>query len=324
MEDLFSIFKNLQRPEQTSGLESFTTAHLLGTSHRVGKDISGYPVLLLNASFDQSGPQIHLENLDVQHSIRCRVTSDGKSEEGQFTIIRCNGADEELAEYFLRSVDPVLRVLGPTPPFSEVMRAIAHLVELFRALAQPPIKSVGGLWAELFLIRYAKNPDALLNAWHSTPEEKYDFNAGMQRIEVKSTSQRTRTHHFSLEQLLPPSGCEVVVASLFVMRSGGGLSLRQLLDELRDLFSGNPELQERLDRVVVLTLGNVLRRSLSERFDRELAAESLQIFRGESVPKVSEQLPPSISDVHFKSDLSQSEVLTKEKLASAGGIFSAI
>jgi len=319
--DLFSIFKTLPNPIK-GGLQSFSATQVGTTSHKVGKDISGWPVLLINTTSGQNAPQIHLEHLDVQHLVRCRITVDEKVEEGIFTVIRCTNADEELARYFFNSIDPVLRTLGTTPTLEGISHAIAHLVELFRSLTQPPTKSISGLWAELFVIKNAKNPVVLLNAWHSNPEEKYDFNSNAQRLEVKSTSQRDRVHHFSLEQLIPPSGCRVAVASLFVEGSGGGVSIKDLVQEIKNILSENPELEEKLDRVVTHTLGNSLRQSTNHRFDLQLAQESLLIFDAKSVPKISEQLPPEISEVHLRVDLSRCTPFSEKELLDAGGIFS--
>jgi len=180
---------------------------------------------------------------------------------------------------------------------------------------------VSGLWAELFVIWNSRDPKGLFRAWHSSPEEKYDLSSGTQRIEVKSTSQRRRVHHFSLEQLTPPSGCKVVIASLFVERNGGGTSLGELVEEIRTHLAEEPELQERLDRVVASTLGNTLRQGLIARFDRELAADSLHFFNGVDAPRIPEPVPSGVSDVHFKSDLSQCQPLSQEILMSDGGIF---
>jgi hypothetical protein len=266
-----------------------------------------------------------LEHLDVQHAVRCRITSTlGATEEGTFTVIRCTDADEELTRYFLRAIDPMLRALGPAPLATAISRAIASLVELFRALVLPPIKSVSGLWAELLLIRNATAPASLLVAWHATPQDKYDFSSGTQRVEVKSASQRDRIHHFSLEQLTPPAGCRLIVASLFVERAGAGTSLGDLIDEVREFFAASPDLQGRLDRVVAATLGSALRQSLGECFDRELARESLRLFYGDTVPTIPGPLPWGISDVHFRADLSQSEAVSEEALTREGGLFAAV
>jgi len=323
MQDLLSLFKELPKPDQ-GDVQSFSAIQIGGTSHRVGKDTAGCPVLLLSTTSGHGGPQIHLEHLEVQHSIRCRVISSKVVEEGIFTVIRCANANEELAGYFFNSIDPVLRVLGPAPTLEEVSRAIAHLIELFRALVQPPIKSVSGLWAELFVIRTGRDPIALLNSWHSTPEEKYDFNSDVQRIEVKSASQRSRVHHFSLEQLTPPSGCRVVIASLFADRSGGGTSLGDLVQEIRNLLPGSPELEEKFDRVIAQTLGNALRQSMTSRFDRQLAQESLIFFDAYTIPKIPDPLPAGISEVHFKADLSGCSDLSRQVLMDMGGIFASL
>lgn len=173
----------------------------------------------------------------------------------------------------------------------------------------------------LLVIRNSKDPAALLRTWHVSPEEKCDFSSGNQRVEVKSTSQRSRSHHFSLEQLNPPLGCKVVVASIFVERTGGGTSLSDLVKEINYSLENEPDLQERLARVVALTLGQALRKVSDSRFDRELSEESTRFFNGTDVPKILEPLPPDISDVHFKSDLRKCPPLTQEVLDGEGEIF---
>jgi hypothetical protein len=318
--DLFSVFKSLAVPTKGE-VQTFTVAQIDTTSYRVGKDALGWPVLLVSTISGQNIHQISLEHLEVQYLVNCRITIGKKVEEGIFTVIRCTNADEELVRYFFSLIDPIIRSLGPTPTLQEISGAIDHLVELFRALTQPPIKSVSGLWAELLLIANAKNPATLLTAWHSNPEEKYDFNSNSQRLEVKSTSQRIRIHHFSLEQLIPPAGCKVIIASLFVESSGGGLSLSELIQEIKGVLINNPELEEKLDRVVGRTLGNAIHQSMNYRFDRQLAEESILFLSTDSVPKISGQLPVEISDVHFRVDLGRCNPISKEELMMAEGIF---
>jgi hypothetical protein len=321
--DLFSIFKTLPTPTKED-LQSFSVVQIGTTLHKVGKDVLGCPVLLISTTSGQNGPKIHLEHLEVQHLVRCHVINDKKTEEGTFTVIRCTNTDEELTRYFFNYIGPVLRILGPTPSSGEISRAIVHLVELFRALTQPSIKSTSGLWAELFVINNAKDPVALLNSWHSNPGEKYDFNSNAQRLEVKSTSGRNRIHHFSLEQLVPPLGCEAIVASLFVESSGGGVSLGDLIQRIKVFLIKNPELEEKLDYIVANTLGNLLRQSMNYRVDYQLAQESLIIFNAQSIPKISEPLPAGISDVHFKVDLTRCRPSSKQELLDAGGIFKSL
>jgi len=324
--DLFAAFSALQTPTKTHGPETFNSVQIAGAPYRVAKDRTGGPVLLLRypRGSDQI-PRIRLEHLDVQPLVRCRVSSPGGTpEEGSYTVVRCVDADEELVRYFFRVLDPILGSLGQAADAGSLVRAITNLTELFRALAQPPSQPVAGLWAELSLIRCAGVPETVAEAWHPAPTDRYDFSAGAQRVEVKSTSMRTRSHVFSLEQLLPPAGCTLLVASLFVERAGGGTSLGTLIDEVRELLSTRQDLLERVDRIVATTLGASLRRALAERFDREFAAESLRYYTADSIPRVRTPLPRGVSEVHFRTDLSATPTVDLRELRSRGGLFAAI
>lgn len=306
--------------------QCFSAASISGTVHRIAKDQQGLPALLLSTvpGGDRSA-RIRLEHLEVQHGVRCRITAaSGEAEEAAFTVVRCRDAEGELMRYFLRVVAPILQVLGPAPSAAAVSRAVASFIELFRALEQPPVKSVRGLWSELLLMRMSRDPVLLLSAWHASPDDRYDFSAARERIEVKSSSQRERSHHFALEQLTPPVGCSVVIASVFIERAGGGTSLSELIEELRSVVCESPELQERLDRVVAATLGRALRTSLAERFDVEVATSSMAFYSGEMVPTIPAPLPWGISDVHFKADLSEAIPVPREVLAGSHGLFGAL
>jgi len=324
MEDLLTIFQSLQKPDLSSDVRSFSATVIEGSPHHLAKDSQGCAVLLLTTSNSIVDPAIRLEHLSVEHRVRCRVTSHNISKEGTFTVVACRKPDEDLVRYFLRIIDPVIRELGPAPSAAQITGAITHLVELFRALTLPPTNSLSGLWAELFLIRVAKDPVVLMHAWHNLPEEKYDFSANDQRIEVKSDSQRSRVHHFALEQLSPPSGCKAVVVSVFVSKIAGGISLQDLVDELRTVLALEPKLLEKLDLVVARTLGDTVGKISEPKYDREFAVDSLRVFEVERVPRIVPPLPHGISEVHFKADLTNITPMTRKALSGRGSLLSAL
>src|SRR5262249_35004628 len=157
------------------------------------------------------------ENILVLPDTQCVITNDvGSSEQGRFTIIRCTSPDRMLQSYFLRLLDGFLKILGPSPSARDIAAALGRLVELFRALARPASNTIQGLWSELFVIANGNDPIRLAAAWHVSPTDIYDFNAGELRLEVKSSSRRYRQHTFSLNQLKPPDGSNLVIVSLFV------------------------------------------------------------------------------------------------------------
>jgi hypothetical protein len=330
MLDLITLFKSIQSPNIATGEDfSFSASRIPNYGqHRLGKDAHESPVLLISVAGDSRRirpASIALENLVVRHDVHCRISRpDGAIEEGQFTVIQCTSNDKALHTYFLQIAGTLVELLGTQPLQQDVIREIDGLVELFRALTESPRKSVQGLWAELFLITRASKPLVLARAWHVTPGDIYDFSAADQRIEVKSSASRLRHHYFRLEQLYSPQGTKVLVASLLVERAGGGTSLAELIDQVRSRIGDEPALLLHVDRIVGLTLGESLHRALDERFDYELAKESLAFFESAAIPSVNPELPPGVSEVRFKSDLSGVSAIDPAQYKTAGGLFRAV
>jgi len=255
---------------------------------------------------------IRLQNLIVSYGVPCLITRpDNHREDGIFTIVKCSNADPALFPHFLRILSPIIVTLGAAPT-AAVRRAISGLVDLFQALTGPAKKSIQGLWAELLIITRSADPHALVAAWHGVPVERVDFLSGQQRIEVKSSSNRLRVHHFSLEQLTPPASTRLIIASMFVEPVGGGLSLRRLSDDIRAILAANPALLTRFDTVFYATLGAGWSDAMEECFDLERAVDSLQFFDSADIPKINGPIPATISDIRFMSDVSAALPLTPE------------
>src|SRR5690606_34102020 len=141
---------------------------------------------------------IALEHLNISFDVSCRITkTDGTTEESVYTVIRCVGEDRLLHAYFLRILRLLIDLLPHFPKKADVSHAVSILIELFRSISTSPRKSLQGLWAELLVIDHAIHPEILIEAWHTTPYDRFDFTLENERLEVKSTSQRIRQHHFS-------------------------------------------------------------------------------------------------------------------------------
>lgn len=291
-------------------------------THRLAKDANGCPCLLLRQPSGATRPTpIRLQNLFVSYDVPCKIThASGIQEQGNFTIIRCSNSDPKLFPHFLRIISPMVIALGPNPTSAAVRRAISGLVELFQALTAPAGKSIQGIWGELFVIRNSSDPTTVAAAWHRTADEHFDFAAGPERIEVKTSSNRRREHHFSLAQLTSPAPLRIVIASIFVERIGGGVSLRRLFEETRQLFSHDPTLVTQFDASFYAGIGAGWSDAMDECFDWELARDSLAFFDAKSVPKIEGGIPPAVSHVRFCSDLSSVTPLGRDELLSFGAL----
>lgn len=105
---------------------------------------------------------------------------------------------------------------------------------------------------------------------------------------------RVRAHTFSYEQCNPPPGTIAIVASLFVERASGGISLRSLILEIEESVSAHNDLVLKLHEVVAATLGTSLNEALSVRFDTKLPGSSLRLYSLNDVPAIRGPLPPRI------------------------------
>jgi hypothetical protein len=292
----------------------------------VAKDSDGQPALLVSTVHSGSSlpPPVRLENLSVEHGVDCKIwRGDTMTEEGTFTVLRCRSADANLRDHFLSVGGPLVAYMGANPTPAHVALLVNALVQLFRALSEPARKSVQGLWAELFLIARARDCRAMMRAWHPDPDERYDFSAGAERIEVKCAVGRSRRHYFSLEQVSPPATTVVLIASVCTDRAGGGTSLGNLMTELRARLTLDPELLLRLESVAALTLGRSLLEALKEAYDLELAEQSLRFFDVAAIPRPAGQMPREVSEVRFVADLSSVETTDLALHTGASGLFEA-
>ena len=295
--------------------------------YRVGRDHLGNPAILIETTSTVGAAALsdfEGRHLRVGHGVTCSISESGvEVGREQFSVVTCVDSDELLRVRFFDAAETLLRSLGETPASDELRQMVAGLIELFRMASEPPRGTIQGLWAELWLIAQARDPETLLNAWHTEATDAYDFNNGPERIEIKSTSQRVRKHSFSHRQLDPPAGTRVAVASVFVERAGGGTLMSTLIERIQRRVS-SPLALSRLNHVVAGTLGTDWRAGIESAFDSELASQSLRFYAVEDVPSIPSDIPSEISDVRYVSDLTDTPALAAEQLLGDGKLFAAI
>jgi hypothetical protein len=275
-------------------------------------DFEGNAVLLLSVSKrikDLSLKNFRLKYLQLEQNLECKIYENDSFKLQTFTVVTFRCSDRNLQEYFLRISETLVKAIGQNPTQQQVIDSLKKFVEVFKTLANSPTNTVNGLWAELFLIENSNNPKTLINYWHNQPEEKFDFNAGIERVEVKSSSNFERKHIFSAEQLNPPSDTQVLIASIFLKQHNSGSHIQYLIDSISKKIDYDIEIVDKLNSIVFRTLGSSLEHSIGIKFDYEIAKQSLQFYRHQDIDKIEEvHIPNNVSGVTYKSDLTSTRL----------------
>jgi hypothetical protein len=300
---IYKIFANLERKETNN--DSFFAASLPFTiKHKIGISPEGYPMFFIECNSTAHSLDINLEFISVLFNKTCRLTENNKQTENIYTIVSLKTENNDFQRYFIEVVCIVLEQLSDHPSQKQLKTEIQKLIDLFSRFNRPPCKTIQGLWAELFIIEQAKNPEYLLKSWHSSPEDKFDFNDGQDKIEVKSTSATRRIHNFALEQLNPNRNTNLLIASIFVVQTGQGKSIIDLINSICKRVE-DLQLQFRLNEVVSQTLGCDFDKVFDVYFDYQQALDTLVFFDYKDIPTInSDSIPEEISNVHLDCDLS--------------------
>ncbi len=328
MDHIIKLFKSLSVPGAKEG-NIFSALKIDKSGNfRVGISPDKMPSLLITSASDKSAEavgNIILRNIAVIFDAKCSIVDNDQMEEGFFTIIKFIGDNELLINHFLRSVQVLTSSLGDVYTNEQIKKEVYKFVELFTSLSEPPTRTAQGLWAELFVIERSSDPRKLVAAWHTGPEDKFDFNAGDERIEVKSTSKDVRSHKFSIGQLNSPEGTHAVIASLFTRRSAGGISIERLILDIQPSLAGDAEMLRNFFFVINKTLGNSISESLNISFDYEVAKESLAFYEVKNIPRImNEHIPAEVSDVFFEVNLSAVKKLGHKDIEDKTGLISIV
>ena len=301
MADILPAFASLMpSPRDGSSTVSYFTLKIEASNcHFIAKSEQGHPVLLIETCLPVGAypASLKLENLTVMHGYAGTMKTPEGEVTGVFSIVECRVTDNALICSFLRLSSHLLNGLPEMPEPRAVAIEVRKLVQIFQALRQPPAKSIQGLWAELFVLANSPDLPRWAAAWHDDPMERYDFAMQRLRVEVKSSGNRIRRHHFAHEQLHPPSGIELWIASVFVERSTAGCNCLELLQRIQSRLAGNVRFE--VESKVVRTLGADYSKACAFTFDEELAKDSFSFIPIKAIPRIPDDLPEGVSELRY-------------------------
>lgn len=303
--NLLYQFRELKAQPHTE--DGFNSVSISETSpHRLGITPEGYPIFFIACSSSERVSDISLRLFKVLFSRQCVIsdTATGTSIQDTFSIIQLSSLNLDFQKYFLEVVYLLLYRLEDKPTVNVLKTEVSKFLSLFTSVKSISKEVVRGLWAELILIKQSATPSYLIRSWHVVPEDKFDFNDGTDKVEVKSTNGSKREHTFSLEQLNPNNGAKLLIASMFVSQTGVGKTVFDIVDDISSKISDIDillKLREETTRII----GSHIEEVSSMFFDENVSIDSLQFFDYTSIPSINAQnVPHEVTGVHFRSDLS--------------------
>jgi hypothetical protein len=302
---VYKLFTNLQRKEFTDTNVYSAVSLSFNEHHKIGISPEGYPMFFIESSNLGSSLDINLEFISVLFNRVCRLTENSViKKDSIYTVISLKTENVDFQQYFLEVVCIVLEQLPKNHTDKQLKSEIQKLIELFSRFTRPPSKTIQGLWAELFIIEQAIFPEYLIQSWHSSPEDKFDFNDGQDKIEVKSTSQVKRIHSFAIEQLNPNVNSNLIIASVFVIQTGHGKNIFDLKESILNRVQ-NLQLQFRLNEIIAQTLGSDFEKVFDMFFDYQQALDTIAYYNFKDIPCIKrDNIPSEVSNVRFDCELS--------------------
>lgn len=304
--ELWSTFVALPSPD-TSSTDLQAKVIPGRKADYLAKGASGEPIALLQvSSFHTAKPSLQLRHIRIEYAQECRIKEEGRSiVAGQFVVIACSADNPTLYELFVRSAHALVDSIPVEPSAAQVEGCVKAFVELFRKLQHPGLRTIKGLWAELFMIASSTSPKDMVAAWRTDIHEKFDFSYARTHIEVKSSELPQRVHEFSLSQLNSVGGTTIYIASLLLRRSSGGVGVLDLAAQIASKLSARSDLATKLWTNIAQSLGEDFSALSDVMFDDAYARHSLKFLHVDAVPSIREPLASEILDVRLRIDISR-------------------
>ncbi len=243
-----------------------------------------------------------LQNIQFIKNNEYILQNKNKEIKETFSIIKCVSESPSLIALFLETLFSRIEEWEKNKQFN-INEDIDNLQKLFEKLHLPSIKTVKGLWGELFTIKNSKNINQLIECWHVKKTQLFDFYAPPNIVEVKTTTEQKRIHFLKLEQCIFEKNMNGYLHSVMTIEKFDGLSCYNLYQSINQKVS-NRQIKEKLEKVYFETVGSNFEKFDEDKFCLKTAEENSLFFDLNLIPTPSKQIPKEVDQVKFRVDLS--------------------
>jgi hypothetical protein len=294
--------------------DKYVLFEISSSSNRIyyGIDADKHPVFVLQTPNPQVQSQIQsTRKLILNSNINCEMVINEQVFEKNVHILTClsSNHDEQLA--FVRITESFSKHIttNNTHTLNDLFSA---LVNLFAQRDKVSEIELQGLFAELYTINYFKKLGINISSfWQKHNKMNFDFTINsIKRMEIKSTTQNNRIHHFKHEQLLSEL-YDIMIVSYLLRRDDSGISLYQLIREVRTLAAQDYSTLLYIEKLIKNIPEEVLQQL---RYDVTYIENNIRFFPAANVPKFNEAQPNGVTQTEYNSDLTTAKHIPIESI----------
>jgi len=249
----------------------------------VGSDGKGNTVLILPGQDDAIAFETEFASYDPWSNL---IIFESSAPLDGVSILRCDidGHDHATSE---AAAAIFYGLLDLQEKFGKTGKAIWQLKSLFanRLKFELADSTITGLLGEILIIIAASDPVLAVKYWHSNIDDKFDFSGSNFRLEVKTTSSSTRSHHFSSFQIPGNAPEKTYVASVLVVRVESGTTISEITKELQTKLGENERIK--LQETIQSTLGVPVELISNYQIDLSASLGGIRILSSSDVPSPS-------------------------------------
>jgi hypothetical protein len=307
VEQIINFLVNNRRSYQFTGVPI-----LEGLSY-IAIDQEGYITLIVKTN-ERISYSFSTNYISLKLSNYCQIVTADQEYEGYCHMLRCKTHDIELVKMFAMLCLAIGKQITIDKNSERMITFFNGLVQLFKITPAANLsKERQGLWGELFLLKQLPDTFVFIQYWHSENTRKFDFSCGNLRLEVKTTMNKERIHSFSHNQVYREDDIDIAVASVLLQEEDAGLSLQELIQEIKDQVKENPIELLKLEKAIKQAGMSDINES-GPIFDYGYARSNLAWYYSINVPKFNQAEPKGVSNTYYKIDLSTAlNMSVKEK-----------
>lgn len=277
-----------------------------------GKDSDGNIAFMLPSQYVRVAPMCQeTRSLRFAFNKKCSFRSEGITETKVVHLLTCKEKDDEKVLAFIRLTRAFSQNERDNDQYylAKLFSAISALFDKDRKVSEIELQ---GLFTELYtILHFGEGNCDISRFWQSRNMMKFDFSISeKKRLEIKSTLKSNRTHHFKHDQLLDEL-YDIRIVSYLMRRSDYGISLKDLVERIRDEYADNFALLMHIEELVAHVDQDQL---CGIKYDEIYLKENLKYYDAKEIPHFNEKTPDGVFNAEYDCSLDTSPELSEDSV----------